>query len=202
MSVAYSGLTYLPKLLMIAVAIYALVSLERLASTVKEVPLLLSMIFGQHKRLTEPEERLNETQKWSSSQGHPNRAPGRQRPGRQRETQTETREALDSVFQTDYRSLVFDPPLSYYSEDNLHEIHTRRTRQVCSKNELKLGMANRRRLHRTNSRRGDRRCERALTRFSVVHPRLGYVRKTALRSRQRSRPPGEERSKSGYFLRA
>jgi hypothetical protein len=70
---------------MIAVAIYALVSLERLASTVKEVPLLLSMIFGQHKRLTEPEERLNETQKWSSSQGHPNRSPS---PGRQRETQT------------------------------------------------------------------------------------------------------------------
>jgi hypothetical protein len=34
-----------------------------LASPVKEVPLLLSMIFAQHKRLTELEKRLNETQK-------------------------------------------------------------------------------------------------------------------------------------------
>ncbi len=34
-----------------------------LASPVKEVPLLLSMIFGQHKRLTELEKRLNETLK-------------------------------------------------------------------------------------------------------------------------------------------
>ena len=32
-----------------------------LASPVKEVALLLSMIFGQHKRLTELEKRLNET---------------------------------------------------------------------------------------------------------------------------------------------
>ena len=31
----------------------------RLTSPVKEVPLLLSMIFGQHKKLTELERRLN-----------------------------------------------------------------------------------------------------------------------------------------------
>jgi hypothetical protein len=34
-----------------------------LASPVKEVPLLLSMIFAQHKKLTELEKRLNETLK-------------------------------------------------------------------------------------------------------------------------------------------
>jgi hypothetical protein len=34
-----------------------------LASPVKEVPLLLSMIFAQHKKLAELEKRLNETQK-------------------------------------------------------------------------------------------------------------------------------------------
>jgi hypothetical protein len=34
-----------------------------LASPVKEVPLLLSMIFAQHRKLTELEKRLNETLK-------------------------------------------------------------------------------------------------------------------------------------------
>jgi hypothetical protein len=34
-----------------------------LASPVKQAPLLLSMIFAQHKRLTELEKRLSETQK-------------------------------------------------------------------------------------------------------------------------------------------
>ena len=34
-----------------------------LASPVKEVPLLLSMIFAQHKKLTDLEKRLNESAK-------------------------------------------------------------------------------------------------------------------------------------------
>jgi transposase len=40
-----------------------------LVSPVKEVPLLLSMIFAQHKKLAELQKRLNENQKWQSLLG-------------------------------------------------------------------------------------------------------------------------------------